>query len=205
MGSMKKALLITMIWMAVSPLFVSTARGYIHTFRPDPDISFFLPWRYYTWGIEWQVPEGEVITGATLSFHNIRHWNNRPNDLWVHLLDTADAGVEAGWDFPWWTGTHFADSDGIQLHHYQDLHGTPGNLEYLFEDNELIVLVEYLADNSFGLGFDPDSLYCNDEITLRVETDVFPSPIPPAALLFPVGLAVLVAVRRKRRRSSYNH
>lgn len=191
-----------MICMGLSSLLISTAQGYIHTFRPDPDISFFLPWRYYTWGIEWQVPEGEVITGATLSFHNIRHWNNRPNDLWVHLLDTADAGVEAGWDLPWWTGNHFADSDGIPLHHYQDLTRTPRDLEYFFDENELTVLSGYLIDNSFGLGFDPDSLYCNDEITLLVETDVFPIPIPPAAFLFPAGLAVLVAVKRKRRCNS---
>jgi hypothetical protein len=53
-------------------------------------------WRYYTWGIAWQLPEDETITGASLFFDNIRNWDNRPNDLWIQLLDKATARVTVG-------------------------------------------------------------------------------------------------------------
>ena len=46
------------------------------------------------WGINWSIPSGEVITGASLFFDNICNWNNNPNDLWVHLLDPITTGLQ---------------------------------------------------------------------------------------------------------------
>jgi PEP-CTERM motif-containing protein len=46
--------------------------------------------RAYTWQINnINIPQGQVITGATLTFTSIRNWDTNPNRLFVHLLDSA--------------------------------------------------------------------------------------------------------------------
>ena len=40
-----------------------------------------------------------AIVGASLFFgSDIRNWDNNPNVLYVHLLDSASAGVSIGYD-----------------------------------------------------------------------------------------------------------
>jgi len=46
--------------------------------------------RAYVWNVGGiNVPAGHTITGATLTFNNIRNWDANPNRLFVHLLDSA--------------------------------------------------------------------------------------------------------------------
>jgi hypothetical protein len=48
----------------------------------------------YTWRIDNVNLTGQTITGATLTFTNIRNWDSNPNMLFIHLLDSArSAGV----------------------------------------------------------------------------------------------------------------
>ena len=51
--------------------------------------------RAYTWRIDnVNLPQGQTLTGATLTFHNISNWDTNPNMLFIHLLDTArNAGI----------------------------------------------------------------------------------------------------------------
>ena len=57
------------------------------TFEPTPvDMWDLDHYKYYTWGIDWNVPTGESIIGASLFFDDIRNWDSNPNDLWVTLL-----------------------------------------------------------------------------------------------------------------------
>jgi hypothetical protein len=44
----------------------------------------------YAWRLSGvTLPTGHSITSATLSFANIANWDNNPNKLFIHLLDTA--------------------------------------------------------------------------------------------------------------------
>ena len=49
--------------------------------------------RAYTWQIN-NIPSlaGRTITSATLTFRNIANWDQNPNTLFVHLLNSANAG-----------------------------------------------------------------------------------------------------------------
>jgi hypothetical protein len=49
--------------------------------------------RAYTWQIN-NIPSlaGKTITSATITFKNIANWDRNPNTLFVHLLNSANAG-----------------------------------------------------------------------------------------------------------------
>jgi hypothetical protein len=66
----------------------------------------------------------------------------------------------------------------------------------------LFALSAYLSDDIFALGFDPDCHYWNDGIEFRIETTPIISPIPPAALLFSTGIAVLAITPKRKKRKS---
>jgi PEP-CTERM motif len=60
----------------------------------------------YTWKLNnVSVPQGQTITGATLTFTSIRNWDSNPNMLFVHLLDTANNFTTAN-------SSHSATSSG---------------------------------------------------------------------------------------------
>lgn len=69
--------------------------------------------RAYTWQINnFNIPQGQTITGATLTFTSIRNWDTNPNTLYVHLLDTARTFASA-------SGTRSATVNGVTS--YQDV------------------------------------------------------------------------------------
>lgn len=61
---------------------------------------------YYSWRINWSLPAGETITGATLTFKNIWDWEyGEPDILYIHLLDnpptlatTISSNLSRGYD-----------------------------------------------------------------------------------------------------------
>ncbi len=63
--------------------------------------------RAYTWQLNnVSVPQGQVITGASLTFTSIRNWDSNPNMLFVHLLDTSNNFTSA-------SGTRSATVSGV--------------------------------------------------------------------------------------------
>ena len=171
------------------------AEAATYNFEPSPssDLWDLNHYKYYTWGIDWNLPQGETISAATLSFDNIRNYNSAPNDLYVQLLDSASSGVVVGTDNQA-SGNYFA-SQGIQLYHGVNLPNTAQDIDVIFTSGQISTLLIYLNDGNFGLGFDPDCHFYNDGVTLTLETA--PVPIPGAILLFGSGLIGLAGIRKK--------
>ena len=167
------------------------------TYRWSPGDLFDLDHgSYYTWGIDWQIPQGETIIGAWLFMDNIRNYNDSPNDLWVHLLEGAPAGVSVGTDNGG-GGDYFA-GQGILLEHWVNLSNSPQDITYTFTPDDLVNLGLYAADGNFALGFDPDCHFYNDGIKLTIKTTH--APVPGAVWLLASGLIGLVSIRSRGRK-----
>lgn len=200
----------------VSALFLvsaSLAGAATYTFQPTPNDLWNLDHGYYyTWGINWSVPAGETIVGASLFFDDIRNYDNSENHLWVHLLDSATAGTAEGTDSND-NVDYFADYPACQhilLNYWHNLSDDPldtatnpsnisRDITYDFKASQLDTLTDYLTDGNFGLGFDPDCHFYNNGITLTIETAH--APVPASVLLLGSGLLGLVGFKRKTRKS----
>ncbi|MBN1941784.1 MAG: PEP-CTERM sorting domain-containing protein [Phycisphaerae bacterium] len=165
-------------------------------FTPTPADLYDLDhgW-YYTWGIQADVDVSNlVITGATLSFDDIRNWDSSSNDLWVHLLDSAPEGVRMYRDYGG-GGDAFA-MQGVLLEHYEDLPSTAQDITYTFSASEIQALNAYLQNGAnFALGFDPDCHFYNEGVTLVLEYSGVPEP---ASMTLLASGAVLLFLRRRR-------
>lgn len=152
--------------------------------------------RYYTWGINWTVPSYEKITSASLFFDDIRNWDNKPNELYVHLLDDTTSGVSIGYDNEA-GGDQFA-GQGILLNTWYNLTTTPLDITYNFDPAQVASLISFLSNGNFGLGFDPDCHYYNNGIKLTVNTTSVPEP--GTILLLGLSLIGLAGLKRKFRK-----
>ncbi|HEX5707662.1 MAG TPA: PEP-CTERM sorting domain-containing protein [Pyrinomonadaceae bacterium] len=202
------------------------------TFTPSPsDLGDLDHHRVYAWRIGGVNLNGQVITGARITFKNIRNWDNRANTLFVHLLDTAkvsgvssfiddtrdraqltDAQLQASMidDF---ANTRFHNQSSWLLNSgtadtflfSRSFPTTGQNFVYNFTAGQLQALMAYIAnDGRFALGFDPDCHFFNDGIVLEIFTASAPVPEPATMALLSTGLAGLYYRRRRQRRRESN-
>jgi hypothetical protein len=171
------------------------AASKFYPFQPTPTNLWDLDHtKYYTWGINWSVPAGETIIGASLFIDNINDWVVESGDiLYIHLLDNPAVGVTVGTDNQ--GGGDAFSGQGILLTTYTDDDSFPNPAEdwtYNFTTpGQVNTLKSYVANGVLGLGLDPDCHYYNDGITLTIET----APEPVTAMLAVPALALL---RRRR-------
>jgi hypothetical protein len=188
------------------------------TFQPNPVDLNGLDHHYsYSWQIGNINLTNISVTGATLTFANIRNWDSNPNMLFVYLLDTAtQPGVNTFQDHPLSEAPignivdHFANgavipslitSSTAMTKLFQKSFTTTGTtFTYSFDAAQLATLTNYINNgHDIAFGFDPECHFFNDGITFTMNV----TPIPEAASLLPVFCLVTVAtafeIRRRRR------
>ena len=186
-----KRISILSVLMLIAPS--SVWAGSVLTFQPTPnDLSDLDHTRVYTWGIDVSLPPQEQVIAASLTFHQISNWDNNPNVLYVHLLDSIAKGVQQMTDNEG-GGDYFASLSATHalLVTYRNLTTTPRELTYTFTPADLKVLNSYLADGRIGIGFDPDCHFYNTGVELKLVT-----PEPASVALLAAG--ALATLRRNR-------
>ena len=152
--------------------------------------------RVYLWGFDVSLEPGESVGSAELFFDDIRNYNSAPNDLYVHLLDWAEYGVDKSIRDNQGGGDYFDNYYG-GVHsfvvHYEDLPSQSQDITYDFSGADLLALNSYLADGRAGLGFDPDCHFYNNGVSLNLTV------VPEPASLVLMGIGAVALVGRKRK------
>lgn len=193
------------------------ARANLYSFLPTPtDLNDLDHNEFFTWGLNWSVPQGEVITSASISFSKIWDWKVEPDSLFIHLLDTAPMGVNAWYDYEgggdFFTSSSF-NSLGIaqiKLAQWSDPFGGDAkkaqNVTFTFNAAQLVALQGYLNTlgpagwGSFGFGFDPDCHYYNDGVSFQITTTRKATAVPEGGstlALLGLTLAGIVFLHRR--------
>lgn len=161
------------------------------------------------------LPAGQVISGATLTFAKMRNWDGYANMLFVHLFDTAlNANVAS-----------FNEASGSPVTNIFDNFSTSNPLidagtgntflgshsftntssqtwTITFTPAQLAILGAYIANgNNLAFGFDPDCHFWNNGIVFTINTVGATLPEPTTLALLGSGLAALYLRRRKQRKS----
>lgn len=198
----KIAILLCICSLIVS--FVIAAEATTTTLRPNNSDLWDLEHDYYYgWGISFTVPSGLVITEAVLTFKNITNWNNKPNVLYTHIINTPKRiGTYRGND----TDNAMKDywkTAGPLIGEFHDNNGSSKkeNLVYTFSKLGLVDdLNTFAADGKFGLVFDPDCHFYNDGVELKITTGRLGFVIPePTGLLSLLGGVGFIPLMRRRK------
>jgi len=209
MKNLRLLITISFVLVCVFSMSPPPTHSGTYTFSPSPSYLSELDHSYYyKWGIKWNLPSGETITGATLTYHNIHDWQIEQDHLYTHLLNTVQ---DTNWLFPpnWVNkgeystititgidneggGDKFAGK-GPLLGDWND----PGGGSHLLMYNIDSSYFSWLSDGNFGFGIDPDCHYYNDGITFNITT-THEAPEPATLLLLGSGLLGLAGLARRR-------
>lgn len=191
------------------PLAASIQAAVINLQPTPADLYDLDHYSAYKWNIRTPSLLGQTITGATLSFDNIRDWTTEQNVLYVQLMNSGswDNNIVTTFSDNQASGNYFAQNSyfgGSLLAQYNNLPATAQDLTYTFTSAQLAILSTYINDDAsgfFALGFDPDCHFFNDGIKLTITTADAPPPVPEPSTLALFGLGAVVAgfaIRRKK-------
>lgn len=193
-----KKIILTAIIAIVS--LASSASAAVYNFVPSrPDMWDLDHFYAYAWGMKLELADGEVITDVVFTIDDVNNWQPENDVLHINLLDEASIGERQFLDneapsnyFDGWATPH------VLLTTYTDLMDAPGpseDYEYHFTSSQIAMLNNYLQNDVFGLGLDPDCHYFNNGVKLKVYTSVVPEPA--TMMLLSSGLFGAYRLRRK--------
>ncbi|MDQ6624510.1 MAG: VPDSG-CTERM sorting domain-containing protein [Verrucomicrobiota bacterium] len=195
----------------------SSAASY--SFTPSPNDLYDLDHHAaFAWRIDNINLSGVPIQSASLTFTNIRNWDNSPNFLFTHLLDTAKA-AGVSWFIDSWdtvvSGSDIADNFAGSLFASNPLvTATTGNtflaspsfsmtgtdFTITFSAAQIAILQNYISHgNDIAFGLDPDCHYYNDGIRFTITTGST-AAVPDSgstALLLALALPAFAVLRRR--------
>jgi hypothetical protein len=176
--------------------------------------------KYYTWGFSGisDITGGAEITGAVLSFDNIRNWDDSANTLFLWLLDHSKyssgmtpegklrsyADNQSGISDAFTTISWASDPDMMKIGEFtDDIYGnTTEDISFVFGTVLLEELNKYVANgNNFAIGLDPDCHYFNDGVSLTLSWA--PTTTPDAGAsgwLLALSLGTFASLRRWMRK-----
>jgi len=175
----------------------------------DADLADLDHHHAYSWGIRFDIPTGEEITGATLRIENIWDWRVEQDRLFIDLLDDPRNGVQVYADNTNDNviSDYFATRGGVPITTWSDPVGGVNNgfdFVYSFTESQLALLTGFVTDSrpdnraDFGLAFDPDCHYYNSGIKFTITTDRANVPDAGATSILAGGaFLALAAFRRK--------
>lgn len=198
------------------------ASAAVTNYQPNPaNLDDLEHHTVYTWRIDNVDPSNLPITSATISIEGIHNWDNSPNILFVHLLDTAKSpGVTAFIDDPHNLGSDVPPPfiDDFVNTRYHNMPGwpvasgtadtyltsasfstKPTDFTYTFTADQLKALNAYVANgHDIALGFDPDCHFYNSGVKFTITTAAVPEP--SAIILLGGGILGLFFRHRALRR-----
>jgi hypothetical protein len=224
-GSFLSAGLLAVTFMALP----AKASASVLNYQPsDPTMGDLDHHYIYSWrinGINTQIPAGQTVVSASLTFKQIANWNNDPNDLFVHLFDTAkSAGLTTQQEEPSWQSSDTPDDELVGPNYSinypspntpstlfangtsniklfaQSFTTTPVDWTYNFTGAQVLTLNNYIANGGdIAFGLDPDCHFFNDGVTFSMTTGPLSTVPEPASLsLMGLGLAGWYHRRRKQ-------
>jgi len=181
---------------------ISEAYADIYEFQPTPANLYDLDHtKAYSWGINWNLPVGQTISEAVITFNNINNWDTNKNILYVSLLDSASLGVKQFTDNE--GGGNYFSKTGFLLGTYSDTNGIgqTDTVSFSVPSTQYSWLTSGSGGGSnggnFGFGIDPDCHFYNTGITVTIKTHSVPEP--STWLLICLGFVGLMVFRNRQQ------